>query len=114
MENYIMTGEGYLIVRVSTASGTIMIEDAVVSVYSNKDSINNIFLRLATDASGVCGKIALPAPDKNLLQYYTNKKPYATYNIEVSADGYFPSDIIEVKIFDTLTIIDNVMLLPEE
>ena len=57
---------GYLIVKVSTASGAIPIENASVIVQGKDDNNQEILLSFLTNRDGITPRIMLPAPPKEL------------------------------------------------
>ncbi len=106
------TGEGYLLVKVSTGFGAIPIENATVTVYNNSDERNDILFVLPTDNVGLTERIALPAPNRYFAMSPNNIKPYSTYSLVVSADGFYTKENSYVNIFDTITAIDSINLVP--
>lgn len=106
-----MSGTGYIIVRVTTASGAIPLENALV-VVTNYNPGNDIIYAKKTDISGLTEKIALPAPEKSKSLAPGNGKSYSTYNVVVSKTGYTPQTYINVPIFDGITSVQSADLIP--
>ncbi len=110
-----MIGEGYLVVRVSTASGAIPLTGAQVTV-RGEDEDNRDFYRSAySGASGLTEKIALPAPLRSLSESpsITGERPYALYSIDVFSEGYVDLFLVKVPIFDTITSIQGANMIPK-
>ena len=107
------TSHGYLIVKVSTASGAIPIENASVFVQGKDEDNQNILLSLLTDKDGLTSKVPLPAPQRELSEAPSPpSKPYAIYNIDVFKKGYYPQHYNGVPIFQNVTAIQNARIVP--
>ena len=116
-------GTGYLIVRVSTARGAIPLENAIVRVRAAAapdESLRGegapgdgiLIASLLTDRDGLAPRLALPAPARALSERPGNGKPYALYDIDVMLDGYMANYYQNVPIFDTVTSLQTVELIP--
>lgn len=105
-------GEGYLVVRVSTARGAIPVEGAEVIVRKSDLNDSDIIVSMISSNAGLTPHISLPAPPRALSESPGNIKPFSTYNIEVRADGYSMQHYNEVPIFDGITSYQNAILIP--
>ena len=105
-------GEGYLVVRVSTARGAIPIEGAEVIIRKSSSNDSDIIASMVSSNAGLTPHTSLPAPPRLLSESPGNIKPFATYNIEVRADGYSMQYYNEVPIFDGITSYQNAILVP--
>lgn len=103
---------GYLIVSVSTARGVIPLENAAVTVYYEDKENSSVFSSMTTDRSGKTEKIALPAPSRELSEAPGNTKPYATYTVAVEKEGYYSVTNVGVPIFDGITSVQPVEMVP--
>ena len=104
---------GYLIVKVSTASDAIPIENASVIVQGKDEDNQEILLSLLTDRDGLTTKIMLPAPPRELSESPSPpSKPYSVYNIDVYKEGYYPQHYNGVPIFQNITAIQNAHIVP--
>ena len=106
---------GFLIVQTLTANGALPVENALVYVYEygeNGENGGNAIYTQKTDSSGRTDKLALRAVGKELSLTPENKHPYTTYNIVVSADGYYGSEKVNVPVFQGITSIQQVNLIP--
>lgn len=103
---------GYLIVSVSTARGAIPLENAAVTVYYEDKENSSVFSSMTTDRSGKTEKISLPAPSRELSETPGNTKPYATYTVAVEKEGYYSVTNVGVPIFDGITSVQPVEMVP--
>lgn len=104
---------GYLIVKVSTASGAIPIENASVIVQGKDENNQDVLLSFLTDRDGLTPRIMLPAPPKELSEAPSpSSKPYSVYNIDVFKDEYYPQHYNGVPIFQNVTAIQNARIVP--
>ena len=121
MEN--LTDEiGFLTVTVRTSSGALPIENAMVNIYENIETKNgdgditnangHLIYSMRTNKSGQTEKVALPT--KNIMLSLTpeNVQPFRSYNVFVSSEGYFDSDVINVPVFQGITSIQPINLIP--
>lgn len=107
------TSNGYLIVKVSTASGAIPIENASVIIQGKDDNNQDILLSLLTNTDGLTPRVILPAPLSELSKSPSpSSKPYSTYNIDVFKEGYYPQHYNGVPIFQNVTAIQNASIVP--
>ena len=107
--------KGKLTVKVSSALGAIPIKDALVfiSSYVQNGIENNEMLSLRTDADGLIKSLELPAPAKSLsLSPGDSSLPYSEYVLTVKKDGYKTAELVGIPIFDGITSIQNVNLVP--
>ncbi|MCL2616727.1 MAG: carboxypeptidase-like regulatory domain-containing protein, partial [Defluviitaleaceae bacterium] len=104
-------GIGYLEVVVTTASGSLPVARAQVTVLSGDTTVH----RLTTDESGLTEIISLPAPAKELtLAPEFMDAPYSLCDVRVEAPGFMITIIHNVEILDTETTILPINLLPAQ
>ena len=108
-------GEGYLVVRVSTANGAIPLSGAQVTVRGGEESNSTYYRSFYSGVSGLTEKIALPAPLRSLSQdpSTSGEKPYSLYSIDVFSDGYVDLSFVNVPVFDTITSIQPANMIPK-
>lgn len=106
------TGEGYIVVRVSTARGAIPVEGAEVIIRKDELNDSDIIVSKISNNAGLTSLTPLPTPPKVLSESPSNTKPFATYNIEVRADGYSTQYYNQVPVFDSITSYQNAILIP--
>ena len=107
------TSNGFLIVKVSTASGAIPIENAVVIIQGKDENNQDILLSLLTDRDGLTPRVMLPAPNRELSESpFPPSKPYSVYNLDVFKEGYYPQHYNGVPIFQNITAVQNARIVP--
>lgn len=109
-------GEGGLVVHVTTARGSIPLEGATVNVRSYDGALDegrsDVIASLVSGRDGNTTLIRLPAPPRASSLTPGNGKPFASYIIEVSLEGYTAQDYINVPIFDGIVAIQPAELIP--
>jgi hypothetical protein len=104
---------GYLIVKVSTASGAIPVEGVTVILQGNDNDNKDVFYSLSTNGDGLTKKIALPVPSASLSGSPSpSSRPYSTYNIEVYREGYYTQRYRGIPIFSGITAVQNARIIP--
>ena len=111
----IPSGEGYLIVQVSTAGGAIPLPGVIVTVRDydpeNGGDVGNVISSMVTDRSGKTPILALPAPARALSQSPGSAVlPYALYSIDVKTDRYYENYYANVPIFDGIVAVQPAVL----
>ena len=106
------TGMGYLVIRASAASNAIPLEGAIVTVRGNQPNFSSVIVKLTTGRNGMTPKISLAAPPRGNSTSPGIENPFATYNVDVQLDGFFPTSAQQVPIFDGITSIQPVNLIP--
>lgn len=108
-----LSGIGYLIVKVATAGGAVPIERASVIVRGSELESSGVLLSFLTDRDGLTPKVQLPTVARADSQAPSPaQKPFATYNIDVIAKGYYPQYYQNVPIFDGITAVQNANIIP--
>lgn len=105
---------GYLIVNTLTANGSLPVADAIVTVAEKKpggEDGDPIYSRV-TNADGATPKLELSAPPRLQSEYPAGIKPFTEYRVIVTADGYYAQEAVSVPIFDGITAILPVYLIP--
>lgn len=105
------SGTGYLKIRASSANGAFPVPGVTVIVTDeNKSTVAS----LRTDTSGITETISLPAPPSSLSQTPSDSEtpPFAVYSVEISKDGFYPVEDLSVPVFDKITSIQVVNLIP--
>jgi hypothetical protein len=114
-ENNKLTGTGYLIVRVTTASGAIPLEGAQVSIreyFSEYERGGDFVAALVSGSDGNTEVLSLPTHPKSESLVAGNAIPYSTYVAEVRLEGYADQTFIGIPIFDGIVAIQPVNLIP--
>ena len=109
-------GTGYMIVRVTTARGAIPLEGALVYVQNflpdGTVGKGDVIAVYKTNSSGLTERFSLPAPPRSLSMTPGNGKSYSTYTLTASADGYSTRTYVNVPVFEGITAIQNVDMIP--
>ena len=109
-------GNGYLKVRVTTVGGTVPTVGAevVISEYSRNDAGDDeILYTLRTGRGGVTPTVMLPTPGAAQSLSPGAVQPYGTYAIRVTKPGYYPVELADVPVFDRVTSVQSIDLIPE-
>lgn len=104
---------GTLIVNTSIAGGALPLSGTVVRIIGTDETNKLTEYSVITDIDGVTAHISLPAPSRELSQAPGAKEqPYALYNIEISAPGYYTKRIFDVAVFEGEETIQLVNMIP--
>jgi len=110
------SGNGFLRIRVTEAAGSLPVKGAVVRIteYPGEDASaeGELLYSMRTDADGLTPAVSLPAPPAVDSMAPGAAQPYALYNISVTYDGYYPVEGVGVPVFDRVTAVQPVNLLP--
>ncbi len=107
---------GFLEVAVKTANGALPIVGAKVNIYEylpNNDGVGgNLLYSVLTDEDGHTPKLSLGTKSKELSMTPGNENPFSVYNISVEREGFYNNRYINVPIFQGITSIQPVELIP--
>lgn len=110
------TGRGSLIVRVTTARGAIPLEGALVNVRNyapdGTEGRGDVIQALTTNRDGNTALISLSAPPRQNSMKPNGGATYTPYNVDVYLEGYFARNYLNVPIFDGITAIQPVDMIP--
>lgn len=106
------SGIGYLRVRVTAADLPVSGAAVRIAEYPENGSDGETLYSMTTDSDGLTEKVALFAPSSDESQTPGYVQPYAVYNIFVDYSGYYPVEGVGVPIFDRVTAIQPVKLVP--
>lgn len=111
-----LSGTGYLLIRATTAKGAIPLEGVRVMVRNRlpefTEGRGDVILSTVTDRSGNTERLALPTPPRVESEHPGGHKPYATYDVDLSADGYYQHRYSAVPVFDGITAVQQADLIP--
>lgn len=112
-ENTDLRGRGNLIVAVYTAGGAVPVEGATVTVM-RADGGEGAFTRtVQTDRSGKTPVLSLPTNEAgDSLSPGNGTRPYATYDIRVTRDGYYIHENRGAPVFAGVNSLQQVELIP--
>ncbi len=106
------SGTGYLVARVSTASSAIPLENAIVTIRGNLPNFSAVIVKLETGRDGLTPKISLAAPPRGNSEAPGIEPQFATYNMDIQLDGYLPATAQQIPIFDGITSVQPINLIP--
>ena len=105
-------GEGYLVVRVTTARGAIPLADAQVRIRKETVEDAGILYALRSDRDGLTPKVSLPTPPRSNSESPQGGIPFATYGVEVFREGYTPLSFQNVPIFPGVVSVQPAVMIP--
>ena len=110
------TGKGYLIVHATTARGAIPLEGVQITVRNYEPegtpTAGDVILTQTTDRSGNTTRTALPAPPRTDSLTSGHTRPFSIYNLEAHLEGYRTQYYYALPIFDGITAVQPVDLVP--
>ena len=98
--------KGNLQINVFSNSVANPVPNSKVSI---TDASGKVIETLETNQNGSTERIQLDAPPVEYTQKYS-EKPYTTYNIQITADGFLPQLIEKIQIISSATAISKVTL----
>ncbi|MCH5281618.1 MAG: peptidoglycan-binding protein [Lachnospiraceae bacterium] len=107
------TAKGQLIVDVTSALGLIPVKGATVRI-SYTSSPENTIEEIATDESGQTERLTLPAPPVEWSLEPNEERPYAEYDIAVTAPGYETVHVSGSELLADELSIQNITMNPIE
>ncbi|MBQ1171393.1 MAG: peptidoglycan-binding protein [Lachnospiraceae bacterium] len=108
---------GRLLVSVTSSVGFIPIKNATVKIYAERQSADQervLVETLNTNESGQTDRVVLPTPPRSLSQEPSEIRPYAEYDMEISAEGYEPVSITGSEVMSDELAVQNVEMNPLE
>ncbi len=104
---------GTIIVRTYTAGGALPVSGSVIHIYGAEEENRFTEYSIITNVDGVTDVVSLPAPSKSLSQMPNSpSSPYALYNIEITAPGYYTKRINNVSVFEGTQTVQLVNMIP--
>ncbi len=108
--------EGYLIIHATTARGTIPLEGVMITVRSYEEasdtSHSGVIAARVTGRDGNTERISLPAPPTGESLSAGGIRPYTVYNLEAHLEGYRSQRYIGIPIFEGITAVQPVDMIP--
>lgn len=94
---------GYLVVAVTTKTGALPLEGALVTVSAPVDGQMTLYRVARTDSSGRTPQLELPAPVPAESLRPDQPTPYSSYTVTVDRDGFQSVSDLGVSIFPGVT-----------
>ena len=111
-DNSVFTERGYLRVKTTTGRGCIPLENVQVTGSCYKNGEYHLAGSFLTDSSGQTEIITLQAPPKSNSEKPDIRYPSALYDVSIKADGYYDINSRDVPVFEGITSLQNVDLVP--
>lgn len=94
-------------------AGALPVEDALVRIMGAEEANRGVAYSLITDIDGITENVPLPAPSREYsMAPNPAMPPYALYNLEISADGYFPKRIYGIAVFAGVDALQEINMIP--
>lgn len=108
-----LNSSGTLRIRTYTAGGALPVSGAIVRIRGAEEGNQDISYSVITDRDGVTPKVTLPAPDVGYsLSPNPAESPFATYDVEITMQGYYPKRIFGLTVFSGVDSIQLVNMIP--
>jgi len=109
----INSSSGKLKINVTSTQGLIPVSNANITITYTDDPSDTVE-SLTTDSSGQTDTVDLPAPPVEYSLEPGDIRPYADYNIEVTAPGYESVLVSGTEILADETALQNIRMIPLE
>jgi hypothetical protein len=104
---------GSLIVNVRYADGAYPVEGAVAEIYKKDEEGLTLIGVLTTNEDGKSAPIIIETPDPALsLSPNPPQKPYTSVTVNVSKEGFYEAQFVDLPVFPGILSIQNVNLIP--
>lgn len=108
-----MSGQGYLQIEVTTASGAVPVRNATVIITEQTNGLDSLIGMVITDENGTTPIVPLAAPPQSFSESPDPaERPYSEYNISVYKKGFYSIPKLTVPVFDTIKSIQPVSVIP--
>lgn len=103
-------GRGFITVNVRTAGGALPVEGALITISNSADG--TVVAVTVSDSAGIGELIELPTPPKENSFIPGNDNVSSFYTVDTDKEGYYHVINSNVPIFDGITSIQQVLLVP--
>ena len=108
-----LTDSGGLLIHATKASGALPVPNSIVRIRGAEEKNRFIVYSLVTDIDGNTAAVRLPAPSRIYSSESSPpESPYAIYDIEITAEGYYPKKIYSVAVFPGVTATQPINMIP--
>jgi hypothetical protein len=108
----LLSGKGGIIFQVTTAGGTVPIENAMIVISRQLNNDIYYLKKVFTDENGKTGLILVDAPSADLSLTPGNGTPFYTYKADIEADGYKLITDKEIQVFEGIASIQPIIMQP--
>ena len=106
------TGQGFLTVNVRTAGGALPVEGAMITISSVDGENSTVVAVMFSDMSGTTDVVSLPTPPRGQSLAPGGGPVNTLYTVETARDGYYRVISENVPVYDGVTSIQQVNLVP--
>ncbi len=107
-----LSGSGGLQIQARKASGAYPVPKTAVRIKGAEEANRYVVYTAITDIDGNTPIISLPTPEISYsLSSGSPEAPYAVYDLEISAEGYYPKSIKNIAIFPNSVAIQPVNMI---
>ena len=104
---------GTLKVRAFTAGGALPLEGAQIKLTGALEENRFYETNLVTDVDGLTARVVLPAPKRSYsLSPGAPEMPYATYDMIISAEGYYTKKLYGLAVFSGVDSVQPIAMIP--
>lgn len=104
----ITNDRGYIQIKTYTAREATPVANALVLILRDGELV----YQTLTDEDGLSELVELETVSRDLSTSVGNAKPFTTYDLQITAEGYLPVRSVGVPIFGGVTSVENVALIP--
>ena len=102
-----------VVVNVSYANGAYPLEGALVTVLQKSGEGIEIISVSTTDENGKSRPATVTAPKGSLSQApFPSALPYTKVTVDVSKEGFYPAQFVDLPVFAGVVSVQNVNLIP--
>lgn len=107
-----LTEKGYFRAK-ATVAGALPLDGAIIRIIGAEENNRGVVHSLITDRDGVTRVLELPAPSRNFSGVPNpSEAPYSLYDLEITADGYYPKRIVGVSVFPGEETLIDINMIP--
>ena len=108
-----LNSSGTLRIHTNTAGGALPVSGAVIRIMGAEEENRSVSYSVITDHDGLTPRITLPAPETEYsLTPNPNERPFSIYDVEITANGYYPKRILGLNIFSGVDSVQIVNMIP--
>ena len=109
-----LSSNGGLRIRAYTAGGALPVGGATVRIFGAEENNREVVYSLVTDRDGLTPEVLLPAPSVSYsLEPNPSEQPYALYDVEIIARGYFTRRINGLTVFPDISSVQLINMIPD-
>ena len=105
-------GQGFMTVNVRTAGGALPVEGATITIKTVSGESSTVVAVMITDSAGTSDMVSLPAPPRANSQQPGTEPVCSFYTVDTDKEGFYPVINENVPVFDGITAIQQVLLVP--